>query len=188
LKVQADAAAEAKAQWEKNLGLKVKVNNLQGQPELDTRTSGGQYMLRGAHISEIDIWTYPDWLFPIVQRYMFPLEGGYYEKGKDNCKPDPKNKYSCGVKPDADSPAARLQALYEKGQNTKTVEDRHKLVYEAIDVYVNEGPFVIGVSGDQPMPIIVKNYMRNVLNYGVVGPWAPSTPGNQIVSTWWMDK
>jgi peptide/nickel transport system substrate-binding protein len=188
LKVQADAAAEAKAQWEKNLGLKVKVNNLQGQPELDTRTSGGQYMLRGAHISEIDIWTFPDWLFPIVQRYMFPLEGGYYEKGKDNCKPDPKNKYSCGVKPDADSPAAKLQALYEKGQNTKTVEDRHKLVFEAIDVYVNEGPFVIGVSGDQPMPIIVKNYMRNVLNYGVVGPWAPSTPGNQTVSTWWMDK
>ena len=188
LKVQVDSAAEAKTQWEKNLGLKIKIVNLQGQPELDTRTNGGQYMLRGAHISEIDIWTYPDWMFPIVNRYMFPLEGKWFEKGKDKCKADAAIKFDCGVKPDADSPAAKLQALYEKGQNTKTIEERHQLVWDAIDVYTAEGPFVIGVSGDQPMPIIVKNYMKNVLNYGVVGPWAPSTPGNQIVATWWMDK
>lgn len=188
LKVQVDAAAEAKAQWEANLGLKVKVNNLQGQPELDTRTNEGQYMLRGAHISEIDIWTYPDWIFPIVNRYMFPLEGRWYAEGKDKCKPVEGQAYSCGVKPEPDSPAAKLQALYEKGQRTKTIEDRHKVVWEAIDVIIEEGPFVIGVAGDQPMPIIVKNYMRNILDYGVVGPWAPATPGNQIPATWWMDK
>jgi peptide/nickel transport system substrate-binding protein len=188
LKVQVDAAAEAKAQWEANLGLKVKVNNLQGQPELDTRTNEGQYMLRGAHISEIDIWTYPDWIFPIVNRYMFPLEGRWYAEGKDKCKLVEGQPYSCGVKPEADSPAAKLQALYEKGQQTRTIEDRHKVVWEAIDVIVEEGPFVIGVAGDQPMPIIVKNYMRNILDYGVVGPWAPATPGNQIAATWWMDK
>jgi len=188
LKVQVDAAAEAKAQWEKNLGIKVRVNNLQGQPELDTRTNEGQYMLRGAHIAEIDIWTYPDWIFPIVNRYMFPLEGRWYERGKDACKLVEGQPYSCGVKPDPDSPAAKLQALYEKGLRTKTIEDRHKVVWEAIDVIIEEGPFVIGVAGDQPMPIIVKNYMRNILDYGVVGPWAPATPGNQIVATWWMDK
>ncbi|MFN3705453.1 MAG: hypothetical protein ACK4WM_05615, partial [Thermoflexales bacterium] len=76
----------------------------------------------------------------------------------------------------------------EKGLNTKTIEDRHKVVWEAIDVIIEEGPFVIGVAGDQPMPVIVKNYMRNILDYGVVGPWAPATPGNQIAATWWMDK
>ena len=188
LKVQADSAQEAKAQWETNLGLKSRVINLQGQPELDTRTNEGFYMLRGAHISEIDIWTYPDWIFPIVNRYMFPLEGRWYASGKDTCKQVEGQPYSCGVQPEANSPAAQLQALYEKGQTAQSVEDRHKIVWEAVDVIVNEGPFVIGVSGDQPMPIIVKNYMRNISDYGVVGPWAPSTPGNQIVSTWWMDK
>ena len=188
LKVQSDAAAEVKAEWGKNLGLKVKVNNLQGQPELDTRASGGQYMLRGGHAAEIDIWPYPDWIFPVVNRYFFPLEGRYYEQGKDNCKVDAKVPYSCGVKPAADSPGAKLQALYDKGQLSKTIEERHKVVYEALDVYDSEGPFMIGVSGDQPMPIIVKNYMKNILNYGVVGPWAPATPGNQVVATWWMDK
>jgi peptide/nickel transport system substrate-binding protein len=187
LKVQADAAAEAKSQWETNLGLRVKVINLQGQPELDTRTNEGHYMLRGAHISEIDIWTYPDWVFPIVNRYMFPLQGRWFASGKDTCKPVEGQANSCGLKPEEGSPAAQLQELYVKGQQTKTVEERHQIVWDAIDVYVNEGPFVIGVAGDQPMPIIVKNNLKNVLNYGVVGPWAPSTPGNQVVAQWFFE-
>ncbi|MGC8779481.1 MAG: ABC transporter substrate-binding protein, partial [Anaerolineae bacterium] len=188
LKVQTDAAAEAKNQWEKNLGIKVEVKNLQGQPDLDTRTNEGYYMLRGAHISEIDIWTYPDWIFPIVNRYMFPLEGRYYAKGKEACKPAADKPYECGVKPAPGSPAEKLQALYEKGLAEKDIEKRHQIVWEAIKVIIDEGPFVIGVSGDQPMPIIVKDYMRNILDYGVVGPWAPATPGNQVPAQWWMDK
>jgi len=81
-----------------------------------------------------------------------------------------------------------LQDLYSKARTTPTVEDRHKIVWQAIDEIVKDGPFVIGVSGDQPMPIIVKEYMRNIMDVGVVGPWAPATPGNQIVAQWWMDK
>jgi len=145
-------------------------------------------MLRGAHISEIDIWTYPDWLFPIVNRYMFPLEGRWYAKGKDTCKPDPKVPNDCGVKPATDSPAAKLQALYEKGLAEKDINKRHQVVWEAVKIYIDEGPFVIAVAGDQPMPIIVKDYMRNILDFGVVGPWAPATPGNQVPAQWWMDK
>lgn len=188
LKAQVDAAAEAKAQWEKNIGIKVRVNNLQGQPEVETRATEGQYMVRAVHVAEVDIWTYPDWIFPIVNRYYFPLQGRWYASGKDNCKPTEGQKYSCGLKPEPDSPAAKLQALYEKGLNTRSIEERHKVVWDAIQVHIDEGPFVIGVSGDQPMPIVVKKYMRNVLDYGVVGPWAPATPGNQIPATWWMDK
>lgn len=188
LKVQVDAANEVKDQWEKNLGIKVEVQNLQGQPNLDTITNGGQYMLRGAHISEIDIWTYPDWIFPIVNRYMFPLEGKWWSKGKDSCKPDPKIPYDCGVKPEPGSPAEKLQALYEKGLATKSVEDRHKVVWEAIDVIIEEGPFVIGISGDQQMPVIINKKLRNVLDYGVVGPWAPCTPGNQVPAQWFFEE
>lgn len=190
LKVQVDAADEMKKQWEANLGLKVQINNLQGQPDLDTRTNEGYYMLRGAHISEIDILTYPDWLFPIVNRYMFPLEGRWFAKGGEKCTDQPAegNAYPCGLKPEDGSPAKQLQDLYNKARDTGTEADRHKVVWEAIDVVINEGPFVIAVGGDQPMPIIVKDYMRNILNFGVVGPWAPATPGNQIASQWWMDQ
>jgi peptide/nickel transport system substrate-binding protein len=190
LKVQVDAADEMKKQWEANLGLKVKINNIQGQPDVDTRTNEGYFMLRGAHISEIDILTYPDWLFPIVNRYYFPLEGRWYAKGGDTCTDQPAegNAYPCGVKPEDGSPAQLLQALYDKARETGTEQGRHEVVWEAIQIHIDEGPFVIGVAGDQPMPIIVKDYMRNILDFGVVGPWAPATPGNQIAAQWWMDK
>lgn len=188
LKVQTDAAAEVKDQWEKNLGIKVEIQNLQGQPNLDTLTNEGQYMLRGAHISEIDIWTYPDWIFPIVNRYMFPLEGRYWAKGKETCQAPADKPYDCGVKPEPDSPAAKLQALYEKGMATKTVDERHKVVWEAIQVIIDEGPFVIGISGDQRMPVIANKKLKNILDYGVVGPWAPCTPGNQVPAQWYFEE
>jgi len=188
LKVQTDAAAEMEVQWEQNLSLDIEVLNLQGQPDVDTRTNEGFYMLRGAHISEIDIWTYPDWIFPIVNRYMFPLEGRYYALGKETCVPVEGQPYSCGVKPEPGTPAYLLQELYEKGLAEPDVNKRHEIVWEAVRVIIDQGPFVIGVAGDQQMPVIVKNHMRNIMDFGVVGPWAPSTPGNQIASQWWIDQ
>lgn len=188
LKVQTDVAAEMKVQWETNLKIKVKVNNIQGQPDVDTRTNEGYYMIRAAHVSEIDILTYPDWLFPVVNRYMFPLEGRYFANGKDACKPDPAAHLSCGVKPEAGSPAEILQGLYVKAMNEPDINKRHAIVWDAIAEIEKDGPFVIGISGDQAMPIFAKDYMKNILDFGVVGPWAPATPGNQIVAQWWMDK
>ncbi len=190
LKVQVDAADEMKKQWEANLGIKVQINNLQGQPDLDTRTNEGYYMLRGAHVSEIDILTYPDWMFPVVNRYFMPLEGRWFAKGGDACteQPSETSQYPCGLKPEPGSPAEILQGLYNEARDTPTIEGRHAVVWKAIDEIVKDGPFVIGVAGDQPMPIIVKDYMKNIYDYGVVGPWAPATPGNQIAAQWWMDK
>jgi peptide/nickel transport system substrate-binding protein len=190
LKVQVDAATEMQKQWGDNLGIKVRINNLQGQPDLDTRTNEGHYMIRGAHISEIDILTYPDWMFPVVNRYYMPLAGRWFAKGGATCTEEPSegNNYPCGLEPAADSPAKMLQDLYVKARNTASIEDRHKVVWEAVDVLINQGPFVIGVAGDQPMPIIINNRMHNILDFGVVGPWAPSTPGNQVVAQWWMDQ
>ncbi|MBL8096640.1 MAG: hypothetical protein JNL73_20860 [Anaerolineales bacterium] len=190
LKVQVDAANEMKNLYEANLKIAVQINNLQGQPDLDTRTNEGYYMLRGAHISEIDILTYPDWMFPVVNRYMFPLEGRYFAKGGEACTEEPteSSQYPCGVAPEEGSPAKILQDLYLKARDTATEAERHAVVWEAIDEIVKDGPFVIGVGGDQPMPIIVKDTMHNILDFGVVGPWAPSTPGNQIAAQWWMDQ
>ena len=188
LKVQVDAANEVANQWGANLGIQVKVNNIQGQPDVDTRTNEGYTMLRAAHISEIDIWTYPDWIFPIVNRYMFPLEGRYYAKGKEACTPPADLPYDCGVKPEPGSPAEMMQALYDQGRAEGDINKRHEIVWKAIrDVLIEHGPFVIGVSGDQPMPIYIKDNLHNVLDFGVVGPWAPATPGNQVCAQWYFD-
>ncbi|MBI3959705.1 MAG: hypothetical protein HY328_12925 [Chloroflexi bacterium] len=190
LKVQVDSATEMQKQWGENLGINVRINNIDGQPDVDTRTNEGYYMLRGAHISEIDILTYPDWMFPIVNRYFMPLEGRWFAKGGSTCTEAASegNAYPCGIEPEESSSAKMLQDLYVKARNTATVEERHAVVRQAVDVFVEHGPFVIGVAGDQAMPIVVKDYMRNILDFGVVGPWAPATPGNQIVAQWWMDQ
>jgi peptide/nickel transport system substrate-binding protein len=190
LKVQVDAADEMKKQWEANLGIKVKVNNLQGQPELETRANEGYYMLRGVHVAEIDILTYPDWMFPVVNRYYFPLQGRWFAKGGDECTEAPTegSAYPCGLPPEEGSPAQRLQELYNQARETADVEARHQIVWQAVDIFTTEGPFVIGVAGDQPMPIIIKNNLRNVMDFGVVGPWAPATPGNQVAAQWFFEQ
>ena len=190
LKLQVDAATEMKAQWGENLGINVRINNINGQPDVDTRTNEGLYMIRAVHSAEIDILTYPDWMFPVVNRYYMPLEGRWYAKGGATCTEAASegSLNPCGVEPPAGSPAQLLQDLYAKARSTAGVEDRHKVVWEAVDVLINEGPFVIGVGGDQLAPVVIKDHMRNILDFGVVGPWAPATPGNQIASQWWIEQ
>jgi peptide/nickel transport system substrate-binding protein len=188
LAVNVASSDELKASWEANLKVRTVVNNMQGQPEIGTRFNEGHYMLRIAAFAELDIWTYPEQIFPVSNRYMWPLAGRWYNKGKDTCVPDPNIPYDCGMKPEAGSPAAILLELYDKGRETKDINARHKIVWEAIQLALEEGPFVLCAAGDQPAPVIAKNYMRNILDYGVVIPWAPHTPGNQNPSQWWIDQ
>jgi peptide/nickel transport system substrate-binding protein len=184
--VQLNAATEIAAQWGSNLHIQVQVNDLQGDPQVDARTNEGYFMLRAAHISELDLWTYPDWVFPVTNRYMFPLAGRWYASGKDTCVPTPGQPYSCGLKPEPGSPAARLQALYELGLVEPDFDARNAIIWEAIQLIIDEGPFVIGVAGDRNEPVVVKNNFHNVPEYGVLGPWAPASPGNMHPEQFWI--
>jgi hypothetical protein len=47
---------------------------------------------------------------------------------------------------------------------------------------------VIGGSGDQPQPVVCKNNFMNVPEYGVLGPWAPGSPGNVNPEQFWIDQ
>ncbi len=161
------------------VGIKTIVNNLIGQPDWTLRGNYGLYMLRNMHMSEIDLWTYPDWVFPLrgggEGSRAFPMQGLYYQTGgKEGWEPAP------------DSPAAKLQALYKQGLEEPDIEKRHEIVYEAIRIHIEEGPFALGASGDQPMPVVIKNNFHNVPTYGVLGPWAPGSPGNTHPEQYWI--
>jgi peptide/nickel transport system substrate-binding protein len=170
----------AKENWEA-VGVKVIVNNVQNQPDDANRGNYGLYMVRGAHISEIDIWTYPDWIFPIrgggEGSRAFPMQGLWYSSGGEE-----------GIQPEEGSPAYRLQELYNKGTNEPDEEKRHEIVWEAIQININEGPFSLGATGDQPMPVVVKDNFHNVPTYGVLGPWAPGSPGNTHPEQYWIEQ
>lgn len=163
------------------VGVKVLINNVIGTPDAGPRGDYGLYMLRTTHASELDLWTYPDWVFPVrgggEGTRAWPQQGLWYSTGgKEGWEPQPG------------SPAYRLQEIYRKGLQEPDEQKRHELVWEAIGIYLNEGPFIIGAAGDQPMPVVCKNYFKNVYEYGVLGPWAPGTPGNTFPEQFWMDK
>jgi len=165
-----------------DIGVRVIVNNVIGTAEGDTRGNYGVgWILRTTHISEIDLWTYPDWVFPLrgggEGSRSFPMQGLWYSTGGEE-----------GWEPAEGSPAARLQALYRQGLQEPDVQKRHEIIWEAIQVHIEDGPFAIGASGDQPMPVVVANNFHNVSNYGILGPWAPGSPGNQHPEQYWMDQ
>jgi peptide/nickel transport system substrate-binding protein len=164
------------------LGVEVIINNVIGQPEAATRGNYGVgWVLRNTHASELDLWTYPDWVFPLrgggEGSRAFPMQGLYYQTGGEE-----------GWEPAEGSPAAQLQELYREGLTTSDPEARDEIIWDAVRVHIEEGPFVIGASGDQPMPVVCKNYFHNVPEYGVLGPWAPGSPGNTYPEQYWMEQ
>jgi peptide/nickel transport system substrate-binding protein len=150
------------------VGIKTLVNNLMNQPDWDLRQREAKYMFRNCHASEVDIWTYPDWMFPLRDNRAWPLQGKWRQTGGAE-----------GEEPLPDSPAAKLQALYDKGLAEPDEQKRHEIVWEAIRIHIEEGPFTLGAAGDQPMPVVLKNNFKNVPTEGILGPWAPGSPGNK---------
>ena len=163
------------------VGVRTLINNVIGQPEAGIRGDYGLYMLRTTHASELDLWTYPDWIFPLrgggEGARAFPQQGLYYATGGEE-----------GWAPEPGSPAARLQEIYREGLRTASIEERDRLIWDAVQIYIEEGPFILGATGDQPKPVVCKNNFMNVLEYGVLGPWAPGTPGNSNPEQYWIDN
>jgi peptide/nickel transport system substrate-binding protein len=175
------AGTEVFAGYLEDVGVKVLQNNLLGSPEWAVKEKESTFMLRAAHESEVDIWTYPDWLFPLrgggEGSRSWPMEGKWRSTGgKEGWEPEPG------------SVAARLQALYDQGVVEPDVQKRHEIVWEAIRIHIDEGPFNLGAAGDQPMPVVVSDKMHNVSTYGLLGPWAPGSPGNQHPEQYWIEQ
>jgi peptide/nickel transport system substrate-binding protein len=176
----AEVSTEATEVFQGNLeavGIQVFINNLIDQPGWDLRQTEGQYMLRNCHASEVDIWTYPDWIFPLRDNRAWPMEGKWRQTGGAE-----------GERPEAGGPAERLQAIYDQGVNEPDEQRRHQLVWDAIRIHIEEGPFTLGAAGDQPMPVVIANNFRNVPENGILGPWAPGSPGNMHPAQFWIDE
>ncbi len=156
--------------------LDVIINSLLGgPPDWQVRQDEGLYHLRNCHASEVDIWTYPDWIFPLRNNRAWPMEGYYRQTGGEE-----------GWEPTG--AALALQDIYDAGLAEPDVEARHQLVYDAIRVHIDQGPFMIGASGDQPMPAVVKDGFHGIPGLVILGPWAPGSPGNLHPEQFWMDE
>jgi peptide/nickel transport system substrate-binding protein len=157
------------------VGFNVLINNVMGTPDDNLRQIEGLYMMRACHASELDIWTYPDWIFPLRDNRAWPLEGKWRQTGGAE-----------GWEPTG--PALALQEIYDAGLAEPTIEGRHQLVYDAIRIHIDEGPFVLGASGDQAMPVVVSDTFHGIPELVILGPWAPGSPGNLHPEQFWMEQ
>ena len=174
---------EATESYKGNLeavGVDVLINELAGQPDWSLRQTEGLFMLRNMHASELDLWTYPDWVFPLtgVNSRSWPLEGEYRASGgEEGWEPQPGTTW-----------AYELQQLYDKGIATAGIDERHQIVWDAIRIHIDNGPFMIGASGDQQMPVVVRNGFMGIPDLVILGPWAPGSPGNLNPEQFWMQE
>ncbi len=153
------------------------INNVIDQPDDQLRQDEGLYMLRNMHASELDIWTFPDWIFPLRKNRAFPQQGKWRETGGAE-----------GEQPVEGSPAARLQALYDQGVAEPDPEVRNQIVWDAVRIHIDDGPFMIGAAGDQAMPVVVGNNFRGIPDLVILGPWAPGSPGNLHPEQFWIEQ
>jgi peptide/nickel transport system substrate-binding protein len=159
-----EAAALFKDYWEA-VGVSVIINDLPS-PQLDLRLRDGIYMLRLFNKSAIDLWTSPHWVFPVgVQARVWPLQALWLQTGGVRGEP-------------ATEVTQRLYDLYLEGIAIPEPEDRHELVWEAIRIHIEEGPFDIGATGGLPAPAVAHESLRNIPDFGIIGPWEAGAPGN----------
>jgi peptide/nickel transport system substrate-binding protein len=161
---EADEVALFADVWTKRLGIKTYVTT-PPVPEIYRRLNSGDFEIGMWDESEMDLFTMPDWVFPTSNSYWHPLTGKWYQTGgKQGWPPTGSMK--------------DLVDIFDRIKSEPDIEKCHKLVYEAIRIHINEGPFSLGTVGQLPALVLVKNNFHNVPDRGgVVGPWPMAQPG-----------
>ena len=131
--------------------------------ELKLRRDLGTFTVHLHGEAEMDLFTFPDWVFPTLPLYWHPKVGLWYKTGgKEGEAPT--------------GPMTALLDLYDAIKKEPDLNERHKLVQEAVKIHIKDGPFHIGTVGRRPYPVIVKNTFHNVPDEGILGPWAIVAP------------
>jgi len=169
---EADEAQIAKEGWEK-LGIDVLLKNWPSA-EYTLRQKLGKYEVSMHGEAEMDLFTYPDWVFPTGDLYWHSQIGKWYKtNGQKGEAPDGVMK--------------ELLDIYAQILNEKDIEKAHKLVQKAIKIHTERGLFSIGTAANPPILVIVKNSFRNVPEEPrIMGPWAPAGPATSYPETFFF--
>ncbi len=124
--------------------------------------------------AEMDLCTYPDWVFPTGDMYWHSQIGKWYK--------------SNGLKGEAPEGITKeLLDIYDQMKNEKDIEKVHKLVQKAVTIHTERGLFSIGTAANPPILVIVKNSFRNVPEEPrIMGPWAPAGPATSYPETFFF--
>jgi len=157
-----DVAVLIAENWEA-VGIRTTIHTPPGA-ERTNRHSLGTFTVSMRGASEMDVFTYPDWVFPTRPQYWHPKVGKWYEtRGEEGEAPT--------------GPVRELVDLYEACKAEPDLDRRHGIVREAVRIHIDEGPFYIGTCAALPALVVVKHEFANVPPTGILGPWAIGQPG-----------
>ncbi|MFQ6040865.1 MAG: ABC transporter substrate-binding protein, partial [Candidatus Poribacteria bacterium] len=135
--------------------------------ELSLRRTLGEFTISMHGEAEMDLFTYPDWVFPTLPKYWHPKVGKWYETGGKEGEPPT-------------GPMQELLDLYDAIKREKDLQKRHQYVRDAVRIHIKEGPFHLGTVARSPSLIVVGNHFHNVPKDGILGPWAIATPATSF--------
>ena len=159
--------------WEQ-LGLKTLLYTPPGA-ELSLRRTLGKFTISMHGEAEMDLFTYPDWVFPTLPKYWHPKVGKWYETGGEKGEPPT-------------GPLKKLLDLYDEIKRESDLKKRHQYVRDAVQIHIDEGPFHLGSAARSPSLLVVANHFHNVPNDGILGPWAIVTPATHYPEQCWISK
>lgn len=170
--IDVDNALIAADGWRK-LGIDVVIKSWPGAQH-NLRQKTGVYEVSTHGEAEMDLFTYPDWVFPTSDTYWHGKVGKWYKTaGKEGEAPT-------GIMKD-------LLAIYAQIQKEPDIHKAHKLALDAIRLHTKSGLFALGTTGNQPSLVIAKNSFRNVPEEPrILGPWAIVGPATSYPETFFF--
>lgn len=117
----------------------------------------------------------PNWWLPMhTQSWMAPLYAKWYNTGGEE-----------GLEPEGD--LAKALDLYEEIKTTADREEQIEMFKQIENMHFEKNLWSVAVVGRQPLPVIVRNYFRNVPEEAAAD-WVMRTPGNQHPEQFFIQK
>jgi peptide/nickel transport system substrate-binding protein len=170
--VSVDESQIAADGWRK-LGIEIILHNWP-TAQFTLRTSLGQYEISNQSEAEMDLFTYPDWVFPTDPNYWHPTVGKWYTTGGQKGEPP------TGI-------MKQLLDIYDQIKGEGNLAKSQQLVLKAIRLQTTDGYFSLGTAGQDPAPVMIKDNFLNVPPSGrILGPWAVVGPATSFPETFYF--
>lgn len=176
--------------WQ-NVGINAFVNTVPGE-QLGVMTRSATYDIRlygGGAPDGPDLLTYPQWLISYSSTGRWaPLYGAWMsiqgtDKQDTELDKDPRDRSPAWEEPAADDPHTLMWDLYQQAIKEPDLTKRDELVFQILQIHIDQGPFLLGGVADPPNIVIANNSILNVPTRddipggGWLGPGVIGMPG-----------
>lgn len=180
-----------------DIGIKAEINPVSAANHT-TIVEEARFDLWVYGISEGDPLLHPGGVVPHETSNYAPLYGAWNARIgtgvlTEELDKDPRDRTPPRQEPDPDSPYAELYNLYSEAMVTTDEDERYELMYDLIDIHIEEGPFFIGTVSNLPTIGVVSDRMKNVPRHedlalgGYVAPWIMSYSAILNPATFYID-